>query len=413
MWYRRAQVILLALIATLSLVPGFPPVRAEAYTLTVSPSRTQETNSPGVTLSLGVTGASVPLTYTFEWIVLDPSGNTKNAIKSSVAGQSSFELSVVYPQDFGGSAAIAYVGTYAVNVAQTTPVFDPQVAVGTFDAGLTDQTSYQRTSSVSIKATSFSPNEDVTVDISRGGSPAPGFPRNVVADAGGNLAYAWQTGASTLTGTYTVTLTGTITSPKTPADSQTFGIVAAVMNVAVSVPNATLEPGDVLALSAIVTYPDGTILSQGSVTAVLSAAARPLGNQVSLLYDPNQGKWTGGYTVGGSDPAGVWVVQVSASDPYGNSGQSSVSALEDILPTPTPEQNPLTSFWFLTVMGVVGAGALGFLVFKRKRIVRHQLMVDLQAVDREADRVKNQDFFKSIQDQLNRKRSDPKETGNG
>lgn len=406
--------MLLGLIVTLSLIANLPPVRAETYTLVISPSRTQETNSPGVTLSLTVTGANVLVSYTFEWIVVDPSVNSKNAIRLTPGGQSSFTLSVVYPQNFGGGAAIVYVGTYTVSVLQTSPPLpNPLVAGGTFDAGLTDQTTYQRTLPVSVKATSYSPNENVTIDISRGGIPAPG-PRSVLIDANGNLAYTWQTGPSTLTGTYTVTLIGTITAPKSPADSQTFGIVAAVMNVAVSVPNATLVPGDVLALSAIVTYPDGTILSQGSVTAVLSAAARPLGNQASLLYDPNQGKWTGGYTVGGSDPAGVWVVQVSASDPYGNSGQNSVSALENILPTPTPEQNPLTSFWFLTVLGVVGAGALlGLLVFKRKRIVRHQLKVDLQAVGREADLVKNQDFFKSIQDQLNRKRSDPKETGNG
>lgn len=338
----------------------------------------------------------------------------KNAIKSTV-GQSSFNLSVVYPQEFGGGAAITYVGTYSVSVVQTTPVIpNPLVASGTFEAGLTDQTSYQRTSSVSIKATSYGPNEDVSLDIGRGGSPAPGFPKNVVADANGNLAYTWLTGPSNLTGTYTATLTGSITPAKSPADSQTFNLLAATLNVAPRVPNATLSPGDMLVLSATVTYPDGTILSQGSVTAVLSAAGRPLGNQVSLLYDPNQGKWMGGYAIGGSDPAGVWVVQFSASDPYGNAGQNSISALENILQPTPPEQNPLTSFWFLTVLGVVGAAALlGLLVFKRKRIVRHQLKVDLQAVGREADLVKSQDFFKSIQEQLNRKRSDPKETGNG
>ena len=413
MTYRRAQVLFVTIIVTLSLIADLSPVRAvETYSLTVSPSRTQEANLPGVNLTLSVGGATVSQVYTFEWVVLDPSNNGKNTIKSTVAGQSSFVLSALYPQDFGGSATISYVGTYGVNVAQTTPVINSSVASRQFNAGLTDQTTYQRTSVVSTKATGYSPSENVTVDITRGGFPAPSFPRFILTNSNGDLSTTWLTDPSTLTGDYTVTLTGDTTPPKSPPDSQAFTLQTAPLSVNITVPNVTLGSGDLLTISARVTYPDGTLLTQGVVTTALSAASRPVGGPLSLGYDPNQARWVGNYTISENDPSGIWVVEVSASDPYANSGVHSASITANI--TLNPQQNPLISFWFLGVLGAVATGAfLGILLLKKKRIVRHQLMVDLQAVGREADRVKNQEFFRSVQRQLSHMREGPEEKNDG
>src|SRR3990172_5114462 len=101
MEYRRAQaVVLVLLVAQLSAVVLLP-AHAELYSLTISPLYTQEANSPGVELSLAVTGANPLLSYNFDWVVSDPSGNTKNTQSSQDAGLSSFTLSVVYPANFG------------------------------------------------------------------------------------------------------------------------------------------------------------------------------------------------------------------------------------------------------------------------------------------------------------------------
>lgn len=356
-------------------------------------------------------GATVSQLYTFEWVVLDPSNNGKNAIKSTVAGQSSFALSAIYPQDFGGSATISYVGTYGVNVAQTTPVIDPSVALGQFNAGLTDQTTYQRTSVVSIKATGYSPSENVTVNITRGGFPAPSFPRFVLTNSNGDLSTTWLTEPSTLAGDYTVTLTGATTPPKTPSDSQTFTLQTAPLSVNVTVPNTTLGPGQVLTIAARATYPDTTGLTQGTVVATLSTSGSQIGSQLALGFDQNQARWVGSYTVKENDPTGIWLVEALASDPYGNTGKGSASTSASI---PPPQQSPLTSFWFLTVLGAAATGALvGFLLLKRKRVTRTQLQVDLQAVGREADRVKNQEFFRSVQRQLSHMRESPEEKNDG
>ena len=412
MEYRRAQaVVLVLLVAQLSAVVLLP-AHAELYSLTISPLYTQEANSPGVELSLAVTGANPLLSYNFDWVVSDPSGNTKNTQSSQDAGLSSFTLSVVYPANFGGGAAIEFVGRYSVEVVQTSPpVFPPPTTLGNFDVGLTDKAVYVRTSAVSIRATSYGVGEDVTINVTRGGSQASGFPIHVFADSNGDVTHTWQTEPSTAAGNYTVTLYGSITPTKSPADTQTFRVDPVTLGVTVALPSATLGPSQVLTISVNATYPDGGSPTQGAVTATISTSGFLIGSQVTLGFDQSQSRWMGGYTVKDNDPTGIWLVQVSATDPYGNTGQGSASAFASI---PPPQQSPLTSFWFLTVLGAVGVGALsGFLALRRKKTTHHQLQVDLQAVGREADRVKNQEFFRSVQRQLSHMREGPEEKNDG
>ncbi len=516
MVHRRVQTALVLGLVILSLLGQFLPAHA-AETLTISPTRAQEENSPGVTLTLTVTGAMVGFIYAYTWSVVDPSGTNKTSLSSTVATSSTFTVNKVYPAatDFGGGAAIKYVGQYAVAVLRTSPSFG-LAATGHFDIGLTNKVFYQRTEPVSIKAT-YNANDNVTVRITRAGLPAPGFPKYVSADPSGNFVFTWLTVPSTLTGNYTVSLSST-TTPKNPADSQwfiinraslgvlqvsmvssslqksetarftftatypnssavrsgsatltvtdpdgtpssatasydstigtfvanyrvtlnsksgtwtgilgvnslddgfgntgpttaqftNFDVQPAILTLAVRVPNGTRTSGDILAISATVTAPDGTSFIQGNVTAQFFAAGRSVGSLIRLLYDQSKGAWVGSYTIASSDPSGVWVLQVTASDSYGNSGQGSTSTLV------SAPQSPLTSFWFLSVLGAIAVGALiGFLFLKRKRILRRQLHVDLTAVGLEANRVMDQDFFKSIQEQLGRKKEDSGEPVDG
>lgn len=517
--YRKGWITLLTLLFSVSVVGLFPTVWAESYSLTPSPTRTQESNSPGVSLSLSVSGATIGSPYSFTWAVVDPSGDNKTAVRGLIATQSSFVVSVNYPADFGGGASIQYVGTYSVNVLQTSPSLR-LAASGQFEAGLTDLTSYQRTFPVSIRATGYDPNDNVTVDIRRGGISAQGFPRNVFADGGGNIVDTWLTGPSTPTGNYTISLTGANTQPKSPLDIQTFlvyptnvtitqiampvsslqktemaeftfsasyltggpvqtgsavlriaepdgtshfavanwnstrglfvanyriplssqtgiwvatidvnnfddgygnggpstsplkgfTVTPATLRVSVSVANGTRTVGDIILVYATITSPDGSSFYRGNVTVQFSLSGRPVGNQIVLAYDQSQTRWIGSYTVRENDPSGAWLVQVSASDSYGNDGQGSASTLVSV----PAQQSPVTSWWFLSLIGALAAGiVLGLLLFKKKRVFRRELRVDLQAVGREADRVKNQDFFKSLQEQLTRKKSNSGETSDG
>jgi hypothetical protein len=398
--HRRIRAILIITLAVLSVVGQLLPVRA-AGTLTISPTRTQEGNSPGVTLTLTVTSAIGGQSYTDFWGVVDPSGKNYTLTTTQVAPPSgNYTISKVYPRDFGPGARITYVGQYSVAIIQTTPSI-LLVAAGQFGIGMTDKLIYQRTQTVSIKAAGYNANDMVTVSVTKAGISAPGFPKHVPADASGNVITSWPTTVSTLTGNYTISLTGTSTAPKNPPDSQWFIIIPASLDV---IPFAVATSNSTLAISTTVTQPDGTSFTGGDVTGQLSFSGASVGGPLRLLYDSSQGKWMGSYTVQSSDPSGLWTLQVTASDPYGNNGQGSTSLSITPPPPPTPPQNPLTSVWFLALITTIGATALMCLMFlKRKRMLPPHLQVDMEAVNVEADRLMHRNFFKSIREQLARR----------
>jgi hypothetical protein len=400
--HRRIEAILAISLVLLSGVGQLLPVRA-AGTLAISPTRTQETSTSGVTLVLTVRGVIGGQSYSDYWAVTDPAGKNFTITTTNIASSSgNYTVSEVYPRDFGAGAGITYVGQYSVAIIRTAPSF-ALVATGQFGIGLTDKLFYQRTQLVSIKAAGYKANDMVTVSITKGGIASPGFPIHVPANASGNVIASWLTTPSTLTGNYTVALTGTSTGAKNPPDSQWFILLPASLDIS---PMAAATSANSLAISSSVTQPDGSNFIRGNVTGQFSLSGTEVGTLTRLLYDQVRGKWTANYTVQSSDPAGLWTLQVTAIDPYGNNGQGSTT-LNVTPPPPLPPaqppspQNQFTSLWFLTVMTVLAAAALiGFAFLRRKRMLPSDLQVDMKAVEVEASRFMDQDFFKSIQEQL-------------
>ncbi len=398
--HRRVKATLAISLVVFSVVSQFLPVRA-AGTLTISPTRTLEVSASGVTLVLTVKGVVGGKTYTDYWAVSDPSGKNYNVTTTTVAPPSgNYTLTEVYPRDFGVGAGITYVGQYSVAIFQTAPSVS-LVGAGQFGIGITDKLFYQRTQAVTIKAAGYNPSDMVAVSITKDGVAAPGFPVHVLADGSGNVFASWITTASTLTGNYTVSLRGTSTSPKNPPDSQWFIIIPASLDLS---PVVVATPANGLAISTSVTQPDGTGFTRGNVTGQFSMSGASVGAPIRLVYNQTQGKWTGSYQVQSSDPAGLWALQVTALDPYGNNGQASTSLSVTPPPTPPPPpQNSLTSLWFFGVIAVTVAGVLvGFAFLKRKRVLPPHLQVNLKDVEVEASRFMGQDFFKSIQEQISK-----------
>lgn len=145
-----------------------------------------------------------------------------------------------------------------------------------------------------------------------------------------------------------------------------FNVQPAQLSVSVNVQNKTYGPGDVMALYASVTAPDGSQFTSGSVTAYLSPinSATRIGSGVPLVYVQSQAKWLGSTIINSTDPAGVWLVSVNASDTYQNSGQgSSVAVVNNSLAQPSNQS--LNLFYFLIVAALVGSGLMGTLVFRR------------------------------------------------
>ncbi len=385
-------------LVLLSLVGQLLPVRA-ASTLAISPSRTQEVSSSGVTLVLTVRGLVGGKSYQDYWAVSDPSGNNYAITTTNVAPPSgNYTVIEVYPRDFGVGAGLTYVGQYSVAIFQTAPSTS-LVGAGQFGIGITDKLFYQRTQVVSIKAAGYNANDMVAVSITQGGIAAPGFPVHVTADGSGNVFASWITTVSTLTGNYTVSLSGTSTAPKNPPDSQWVIIIPASLDVS---PVVAATSANALTISTSVIQPDGTSFSRGNVTGQFFMSGTSVGAPIRLVYNQTQVKWTGSYQVQSSDPAGLWVLQVTALDPYGNDGQASTSLSVTPPPAPPPPPpNSLTNLWLLAVIAAIVAGALiGVAFLRRKKMLPPHLQVDLKDVEVEASRFMGQAFFRSIQEQL-------------
>ena len=260
--HRRIKATLTLVLVVLSLVGQLLPVRA-ASTLAISPSRTQEVSSSGVTLVLTVRGLVGGKSYQDYWAVSDPSGNNYAITTTNVAPPSgNYTVIEVYPRDFGVGAGLTYVGQYSVAIFQTAPSTS-LVGAGQFGIGITDKLFYQRTQVVSIKAAGYNANDMVAVSITQGGIAAPGFPVHVTADGSGNVFASWITTVSTLTGNYTVSLSGTSTAPKNPPDSQWVIIIPASLDVS---PVVAATSANALTISTSVIQPDGTSFSRGNVT---------------------------------------------------------------------------------------------------------------------------------------------------
>ncbi|OLE76577.1 hypothetical protein AUG19_02685 [archaeon 13_1_20CM_2_54_9] len=83
---RGSRGVLLAVTLFLGIlvaVGGLHKVNAagEGFTLTSLPARTSEGNASGVDLTLSVTNAANPGSYSFTWTVTDPSGGSASTTK--------------------------------------------------------------------------------------------------------------------------------------------------------------------------------------------------------------------------------------------------------------------------------------------------------------------------------------------
>jgi FlaG/FlaF family flagellin (archaellin) len=168
--------------------------------------------------------------------------------------------------------------------------------------------------------------------------------------------------------------------------------------------------GGIVVIYASVVTPGGYNFTSGAVTATTYHASNRIGSPLPLFYDQSRGKWVGSYTVNSTNPAGIWQIQVNASDTYGNMGQGSTSSLVTV-PAAPPQQS--STFNYLLIVVIALLGGLGILaswtVFGRRRVLRRVLKVDLEAIHAEAKKVENQDFFKKVQEQLKQQKMESSE----
>jgi hypothetical protein len=191
-----------------------------------------------------------------------------------------------------------------------------------------------------------------------------------------------------------------------------FAVSSASLTVAASTPNNNYTTGSIILIDAIVVTPGGDNFTSGIVTATARDSSVQIGSPLQLFYDQTHGKWVGSYTVNSTSPRGSWIIQINATDSYGNSGYGSTSILVTLPPSQQPPPSPTSSaFNYLWIVVIVLVAALAilasFIVYRRGRMTRRVLKVDLEAIHAEAKKVENNEFFKSVQEQLKEQRKDP------
>ncbi len=297
----------------------------ESYNLTLSSSRVQEYNTPGVTLYLNVTGANTSNNYQFTFTVTDPSGVRANATTSITPIQATFVTSVLYPKDFGTGAGVRYVGNYTINVAQTQPGNKPTVATGRFVAGITDNLIYQRTYQISTKAEGYAASESITITLFQGSGLAQGFPLVRAADANGSLSFPWQIPPDAATGNYRITLTGPTTA-KNPADIQTFTVNPTSVTIpGLTVNNPTMARTLTQQFLFAPQYPSGQRVQTGWATIRIAEPDGVTHVSTNGTFDSLTGTFRATYRPPPDAVAGIWVATIDTdqfNDGYGNKGPS-------------------------------------------------------------------------------------------
>jgi hypothetical protein len=133
-----------------------------------------------------------------------------------------------------------------------------------------------------------------------------------------------------------------------PADvfSDYFQVSNATLLITSEVNGTQIQvPFGQISIISKVSYPDGTVLSNGTVRGQISTGSSI--SDLQLAYDPTIGAWRASYSSTISDlwRVGTWTLSVAASDAFGNSATKSYEVAAQ-------------PYLFLGVVGIVVALAL-------------------------------------------------------
>ena len=218
------------------------------------------------------------------------------------------------------------------------------------------------------------------------------------------IAY-YQTFVNNQTGTWTASLTGHAygdaygnTGPGISVSSNP-QLIPLTLSVNVTT-RTSFAVGQQLKFNATVTYPDGPVLSSGSVAAFLLFTGTPALNEtVPVVFDTTLNLWVGTYTWQAKDTGGLWSLTVRASD--SPSPPNSGFATRAITLQNTAGNVSFPLYYFGIIAALIAGALVGlFLVFRRRKVTHANLKIDLEAVKSEAGRIEDQEFFQSIKDQV-------------
>ncbi len=299
---------------------------AEIYSVSALPAYGQEGST--ITIVLNVAQAVPATTYEFTFTITDPANN---AITSSTIAhttgptETSFMIVESYPgPDFPGGSSTSLVGTYHVVVNQGKPTGLPNVAATSFVIGITDKNQYQRTQSVSIIATGYSPGTTASVMIKTSVTSRIVYSHSVTVPANGQITDSWQIPKNaTTTESYTASVTGT--TVKTPPDSETFNVGPAPVTIlSLTSSKSVYQRTETLAFSFQPIYPNGQTATTGLAIIRLTSPTNTI-LTLTAGYNATTQLFTARYKTSNTNQTGTWTASLASNgydDGFGNTGPS-------------------------------------------------------------------------------------------
>jgi len=198
------------------------------------PKQLQENST--VTIQVNITGGESNTIYYANVSIKPPIPRNETYWKivplSNTTNTGNGDVTLVYPNDFGGASSTNYAGLYSIAFNKTATT---TLAASSFTIGLTNATEYHRRQIVGIQAAGYHANESVTIKITSSGKTIHPI-LNVNATSDGLILANWTIPENaSIDTTYTLNITSNWLPPnatiKTPADIQNFTVPGFNINV--------------------------------------------------------------------------------------------------------------------------------------------------------------------------------------
>ncbi len=315
--------------------------------------------------------------------------------------------------------SVTLTGTSTFKAPADSQKFNVRQATMAIPAITSSQASYQRTQTLSF---SFQPRYPDGSLASSGVAlltlTRPDTANTTLAATYNSTTQAFTanylTSTDNQTGTWTASLSGHAysdpygnTGPGATVTSSP-QLNQASLSVTVTTSNTIFSIGQMIRFNATISYPDGTRVQSGPVGAYLlySGNQQTINDSVSILYDTGLTVWVGTYTPKASDIGGLWSLVVKASDSASPPNSGSATRAITIQNGSSPSSDNSLPLYYYGLLAALIAGLLivGFLAFRRRKVTHARLKIDLEAVQSEASKIQDQEFFQSVKDQLKQKK---------
>ena len=213
-----------------------------------------------VAINMSVTGGVANTVSNFTVMVTDPAGTeSKNYNVSFTTDTNGAGYNITnFPTAFSTGASSNFTGTYDIVANRTLPGAITNASSASFTIGLTNASTYERSETVNVQTSGWSPNQNITVTIKD-----PSMENVTVWDpvnaTDGTWTGTWTIPGDAYAGTYTVEVVNATGDEKAVDSIQTFTVDSVALTVTFKTdPTSPLQRTETATANFTIQYPDSS-----------------------------------------------------------------------------------------------------------------------------------------------------------